>query len=45
MSVEHTENNGRLEQLVIPPDWQIEPVQPPSESIFSQAEILTPERV
>jgi hypothetical protein len=45
MIIEQGENKGRPEQLVIPPDWQIEPVQPPAGSIFCQAEILTPERV
>jgi hypothetical protein len=45
MSVEQIENNGRLEQLVIPPVWQIEPVQPPPGSIFQPVELVTPEEI
>jgi 8-oxo-dGTP pyrophosphatase MutT (NUDIX family) len=45
MSVEQTENKGRPEQLVIPPDWKIEPVQPPPGRIFQPVELITPEEI
>jgi len=45
MTIERTENNGRPEQLVIPPDWKIEPVQPPLVSGFKQVGLITSMRV
>ncbi len=45
MDLERIENKSRPERLVIPPDWQIQPVQPPSKSIFQPVELITPEEV
>ena len=45
MSAEQAENKGRPEELVIPSNWQIEPVQPPPGSKFKQASLITEEQV